>query len=845
MTLLTSRRFLSWLAPLALLLVAAFMHLYLLNSYPPGIDSDAAHDGLDALKPLDYNIWPFYIVINSNTDPTYIYTAALGNALLGERAFTLRFAGIIYALTGLAATYTCLRELGRGSFDSRFRVIVAFFGVAALATSQAFTFFNRMGLRFVTQLPFEMLAIWALARAVRTGNRTTWLLAGLLAAATQYTYPAARLLPIFLLLVLIFKALQERPTLKNFFSGFGVYAVGVFAGLLPQLIWYGIYPNTLLARAGQTAITQNPLYAQVGLWGVLQVKADHYWQALNSYWPGQYNQIKEPLLASLFWPAFLVGLVACARYIRRWYVPLILCGLAIMVLPDLTQGDREWPHELRLTGAYPFIGAIAGLGVAGLWALFSRWRPAQRWVLVGAVAASAYVAGSQAYKFFSMDGNYGRMYYGGNVWFRRVDNSLAATMQADTRSYLIPLENYSETPIKYLLANRAPVLESALDANGNLKPALLENNKPVRVVLPRGGEDELWGGDPSQWVLLDGNHLYVLPPLDASAVTPLLPTQLDDSNALYGAGSNTVIRMGHYADETLGQWPLPKQVQPLFKTQTCFEAGMCVVGAAYNDSHLQPGLPLKVTLFWQVQKPVRDEYVMFVHLLDRDGNAIVGKDDYPMSDGVRTYEWRAGDLTWTQTTLELPANIKPGPYSLEVGFYLEYIVKRVDTVDEAGQPNGDRALLQNLKMARPVVQIPANATPTQIDFGDEVSLAAYRLDTLPDGTQPLRLSLWWRGLQPASVAWTEFFHLTPAADNTSLVGQLDHELTGGEYPPTLWDKDEVVEEQIEIQSGPLGAGQYDVWMGLYNPNTQERAPVLSGPGPTQDNRTRLLEFKVP
>ena len=49
----TLRRAPVTLAAMALLLLfAAFMQLYLLNSYPPGSDPDAAAYGLNALKPL-------------------------------------------------------------------------------------------------------------------------------------------------------------------------------------------------------------------------------------------------------------------------------------------------------------------------------------------------------------------------------------------------------------------------------------------------------------------------------------------------------------------------------------------------------------------------------------------------------------------------------------------------------------------------------------------------------------------------------------------------------------------------------------------------------------------------
>ncbi len=826
------------------MLFAAFMHLYLLNSYPPGLDSDAAHDGLDALKLIRYHLWPFYSIVNSNPDPVHIYTAALTTTLFGARALSLRFASVLYGLLGVAATYTCLRELGRGSFEPRTRYLLAVFSAAALAVSQSFTFFNRMALRFVTELPFQMLAIWALARALRTSSRPMWLAAGALAGLTQYTYHSARALPFLFLLILVLKLLQERPNFRTFAVGAALYAGAAFVVLLPQIIWYAYYPQTLLARAGQTSFMQNPLYAEQGLSGVLLTKLTHYVEALSSSWDGQYNQIKEPLLAPFFFYAFVLGLGACVWHLRKWFTPLALGGLGIMLLPDLVAGDRTWPHELRLIGVYPFVAALAGLGLASLWDILRRRVKLQKILLALLALLGIYTAGLQAYEFFSMEKNFGRMYWGGNTWLRRVDNSVGELIADDTRSYLLPLGNYADIPVKYLTANRVVTVQSALDADGNLLPALTDRQRPARLLLPRGDADELWAGDLTQWVLFAEDKAYILPPLDAAGMEPLLPPQTDET-AIYGRGSNTPVRVGHWREAMLGQLPFAAPYRPAVAHSVCFEVGMCLTGATYNNPNLSPGSQLRVWLYWQIARPVKDDYVMFVHLLDRDGNAIAKVDAYPLGYSYHTHEWRLNETILSQTTLDVPADLQPGPYALEVGFYLPYLAIRVNTVNpNTGEITGDHARLPDLKIPRPTVQLPAEAALTRITFGDELELVGYRLDALPSASQPLRLTLWWRGLKPASQNWTGFFHLTPAVDGATLVGQSDHTLTGGAYPPTIWEAGELVEEQIEISANSLAAGRYALWVGLYSPATFERVAITESPGEVQDNRTVLAEFEV-
>ena len=152
--------------------------------------------------------------------------------------------------------------------------------------------------------------------------------------------------------------------------------------------------------------------------------------------------------------------------------------------------------------------------------------------------------------------------------------------------------------------------------------------------------------------------------------------------------------------------------------------------------------------------------------------------------------------------------------------------------------------VENILMRpRAAVKLPAESVPVKIVLGDELELIGYRIDALPTVRQALQLSLWWRGVRPATEDWTAFFHITPSANNAKLVGQLDHAITDHEYPPTVWDAGEVVQEELHISAAKLQPGSYAVWMGMYAPVTQMRAAVEAS-GVVVDNRALLLEFQV-
>ena len=105
-----------------------------------------------------------------------------------------------------------------------------------------------------------------------------------------------------------------------------------------------------------------------------------------------------------------------------------------------------------------------------------------------------------------------------------------------------------------------------------------------------------------------------------------------------------------------------------------------------------------------------------------------------------------------------------------------------------------------VKRPRGAIKLPAASVPMEIVLGDDLLLIGYRINALPMGSQGLQLTLWWRGVRPATEDWTAFFHITPSANNAELMGQLDHAITNHEYPPTVWAAGEVVQQEVHISA---------------------------------------------
>ena len=295
------------------------------------------------------------------------------------------------------------------------------------------------------------------------------------------------------------------------------------------------------------------------------------------------------------------------------------------------------------------------------------------------------------------------------------------------------------------------------------------------------------------------------------------------------------MRLGHVGMLDWNRLQLAASYKPQFPLHTCFKNGVCLIGASYSNSTLNPNDSLRIQLFWTSNGTARDEHLMFVDLLDREQKVIAHQDAFPLQRGYHTYEWRRGETIITATDFKLPQTLTPEQYGIQVGFYLSYDVRRIPA------DNGDdRAYFVQLKSPRPKITLPGNYTPAEIIFADEVKLIGYRIDSLPTPSQPLKLTVWWRSYHHATYDWTSFFHITPANDPDKLITQADRTAGDVTYPATAWDENEIVEDHIEI-NGKFEAGDYALWLGLYSPITQERAVVSPE---AKDNRPLLTKIHI-
>jgi hypothetical protein len=139
-----------------------------------------------------------------------------------------------------------------------------------------------------------------------------------------------------------------------------------------------------------------------------------------------------------------------------------------------------------------------------------------------------------------------------------------------------------------------------------------------------------------------------------------------------------------------GQSPRPSPTTPAIVQYARLGDQIELVGHDLRvRSWWHPGEIIPLTLFWQTQGTIGEDYNIFVHLVDADGQPVVQNDSAPVGGTRPTSTWQPGELIVDRYGLLLSRDIPPGDYELRVGMYLPATGERLPIFDADGQELGD------------------------------------------------------------------------------------------------------------------------------------------------------------
>ena len=256
--------------------------------------------------------------------------------------------------------------------------------------------------------------------------------------------------------------------------------------------------------------------------------------------------------------------------------------------------------------------------------------------------------------------------------------------------------------------------------------------------------------------------------------------------------------------------------------------GLTLLGYTAPEDPLRPGQQASLALMWRADAAPADDYRASLWAV-RDGAAwpLTGK--LPLAGlEYATSQWTAGQVVRGWFDGRVPPDVDSGAYQMEV--------RVVDSLDRptASIPLGPLTVQGWPRR----FEVPPMQAVVEANFADQVELLGLDVAALAADTADLTITLYWRALSEMETDYTTFVHFLDEAGE--VVAQVDHVPGDGSFPTTGWLPGEVVADRFAVPwSAEMGTSAQQVEIGVYDPRTLERLPVLDQAGEPIDTRVLL------
>ncbi len=368
-----------WLA--VVLLLGVFFVCFRIGEFPPGLNHDAAWEGLYALRILNGEPFTPYTSEAWGRETMTFYFRALSAWWMGPSVLAVQAPAMVAGILTLPFFYGWIRKM----FGSR----TALAATALLAVSGWHLVFSRTGWRSDFQPLFMAATCYWFFRGVRSARALDFLLAGVALALTLNTYNGSRLFPLVFAawaVLVVAQSWRWRAFLQRYGVGIGFFALAFLIVIAPLALYAVEHWNVFMGRA-------SALRGASSFGDALRASA----LLFNYRGNGDDFFVAEPALEFPTAVVFIFGLMWSVLRIRDERAQFLLLGLLINLVPGLVSK----PNLNRDIGTMIFVYALAGVGLsfvarqAGV--LLPRIGRIAANGIVVAVVIAATVAGYQQY----------------------------------------------------------------------------------------------------------------------------------------------------------------------------------------------------------------------------------------------------------------------------------------------------------------------------------------------------------------------------------------------------------------------------------------------------------------
>jgi 4-amino-4-deoxy-L-arabinose transferase-like glycosyltransferase len=655
-------------------LLATFFRLHQITRLPPGDGYDPAYYGVDALQIL-HGEHPVFFSSNFGREALFSYLVAVWVLILGPNTLAIHLASAIVGILTIPVVYRLAEELFSEESAS-FRLWGSTIAAFMMAVSYWHLNWSRYGVRAILVPLFAAWAIYYLWRGLRTQSRRYCIACGIALGLSLYTYQAARLLPVLVIVCFVYHFIRQRAFARCDVVNL-LLVVGVSLLVFAPLDYYFLgHPGTFSERILQAFIF-NP---SQGAAENLQTFTQQFLKALLLFGirgdTEPYSTIPgRPVLNVFFAGLFWIGIVSCLIQRKKPQYMLTLVWWAMMLIPATI--SEQGPAAKRAIGTLPAVALLVAIGAVSLWKIVQHWstnasprlrkymQPMYAGLLVGGFIYSGIVTYRDYFVIWPANPN---LFTHFEVGISMIGEYIRA-LPFDEQVYVSP--DLPDHP--------------GIRFHSGLRDNVSGYNGRVCIVMP----------DKTT----TGTTYIIAPSKDKQGLAQL--------KLYYPQGQIVYNGPLHYGEPYFRAYRVPAQstayVAPTHPISIQWNSSIRLLGYDIDETKFLPGNTVSLNLYYRGNAPIAENYTAFVHLLGTHnpttGNPLWAQNDSePCHTFYPTSTWKAGEIIKDTITLQLPPDMPPGTYTLATGFYNLLTMERLTVTDGEAQDNV--AVLGTIQHAR-------------------------------------------------------------------------------------------------------------------------------------------------
>jgi hypothetical protein len=250
-------------------------------------------------------------------------------------------------------------------------------------------------------------------------------------------------------------------------------------------------------------------------------------------------------------------------------------------------------------------------------------------------------------------------------------------------------------------------------------------------------------------------------------------------------------------------------------------------GYELSTQRLQPGDPLQVELYWEVDDAPPGNFLYFLHLSDSSGALVAQRDTHPGTGNFPTGQWQAGDRFVDSLSVYVPETAyTPETITVTIGLYAP--TYRLAVTGPNGESLGDSLVLGTVALQPAQELAPAGQdlpNPMQQNFQNELWLRGYAYEErLLRPGDDLQATFYWQ--RAARVERPYVAQLQLLDGSGAVRAQAEQALA-----PEQWSLQALQREMVRLSlPEDLPPGSYGVRLVLRDPQRDEPHHLLAPEG---------------